>query len=67
MELPLIYNLFSFQDFLVNFQVKKRNDEKVVRMGQTYQSASSKATAVKLVKARLEKEYEGKPVDVIVY
>lgn len=62
-----ISDFFGFQDFLVTFQVKHRTTALVLEEGQLYQSAPSRQIAVWLVKSRLEKDYEGKHVDVVVY
>ena len=62
-----IRDFFGFQDFLVNFEVKQTASNEIVEKGQLYQSAPSRQTAIWLVKSRLEKEHEGKHVDVIVY
>lgn len=67
MVLSQIRNFFGFQDFLVNFQVKHRSTALVIEEGQLYQAAPSRQTAIWLVKSRLEKDYEGKHVDVVVY
>lgn len=62
-----INDFFGFQDFLVSFKVKHRTTSLVLEEGQLYQSAPSRQTAIWLVKSRLEKDYEGKHVDVVVY
>jgi len=67
LELSQIRDFFVFQDFLVNFEVKQTASNEIVEKGQLYQSAPSRQTAIWLVKSRLEKDYEGKHVDVVVY
>jgi hypothetical protein len=65
--LSQVSNFFGFQDFLVNFEIKQTASSEVVDRGQLYQTAPSRQTAIWLVKSRLEKEHEGKHVDVIVH
>lgn len=67
MELSWIKKLFGLQDFLVNFQVKHSSTALVLEKGQLYQAATSRQMAIWLTKYRLEKEHEGKHVDVIVH